>query len=257
MSSSPAVDTAATSSPRKEVAAAAAGGGGTTTVTHTPDGTTVTLGDADGDGFRTVSGGGFVADTVTVFDPQETLSITSSAAGNGTFDWIVGGAVTSGHYAPGESTNWFVNGPGVLFNGLLGDGTKLLVHDMAHVTNTNSNHRIAAGILGLRKAPYNFQLWEGGNLYAPTPSFRLQGRKGGVRPVYVGDTTITGPVDWDMRLARTEGMPNELALAIRLNDSLKHTAVEAPLAGTNWALAFSGVLASTYRTGPIEVTTLA
>ena len=232
------------------------GGGGTRTVSHIFDGSAVTLGSADGDGLRTISGGGIVSGEAVLFDPQEVLDVTSYS---GVIDWEVTAGVPSGHYAPGESANWFVNGPAVIFKGLLGTGCSLLVEDMEVTVGANANYRVAPGIFSLRETPYNVQLWEGGNIYPSggNYNYRLQGRIGGLRPVYVSDTSITGPVDWQQSLTRTPGLPNTFSQVFNLNGSDVHTATKINVSHGNFAIAFAGVAAGTYRTGPITVRTLA
>ncbi len=233
--------------------AGASGASGPTlaTTSYSPDGTTVTLGTADGDGYRSVSGGGLPAGLLR--DPQSLCSIVSNS-GASRWEITLSGAATSGHWGPMEHSNWYLNSPALVFDGIAGDGTKIIVDNCDfHVDATVTANRISVGAITF--APD--KLFSGVQCYSGTDNTIIGEYGPSSKTTIQGDTSVTYPVKLAYRHAITDRTTTPVT-----REGLSQVAAAAevtstrPKIGTNYCIGFSGTLADTYYFGDIRLTLL-
>ena len=234
-------------------------GGATPSLTsYTPDGTSITLGTLT-NGYRTVSGGGLPPSII--YDPSDKFRIVSNAT-DGRFEFTLNGAVTSGHYSPGEEDNHFVAGPYLIIDGTIKDNAYLELKGVDMGTGaTASTSRVAMGIIDLSydhgtsaTAYRTAGRWSGVNVFGGvSPAARILERTGVYQHVVVSSTSVTYPVDLKYTFSEDDGSADANPTGAVSIAGGADQSVLRPSRNGRWAIAISGADPGTYHITRIDV----
>jgi hypothetical protein len=227
---------------------------GPSTTIYSADGTSVTLGTVDGDGYRTVAGGGLPLGT-KIFDPDSQCSIVSNN-GAGRFELTIASNVTTANYSPFNS-NWYTGGPALIFPGSVKDDTFIEVEDLQPST-PDTNDRISVCALNIDAGAGQRRIAQGCELYqSATPA----NSRSHVRDFYRVSTQltvqtltlVTFPTRLKIRCEADESVTPinpEIVTNINGGPDIGHDWNIA--GGANYAIGFAG-FAATYYFGNIAL----